>query len=379
MNITQIEAIPVRVPLAKGMTTRTAHGEHHTSDYVIVKVHTDQDITGLGEATVSALWTGETSKSTVAAINDLLGPALVGTDPSRILRARQEMDLLIKLNPFTKAAVEMGLWDIAGKAAGVPVYQLLGGKLRDQIPTKMMIGAFDPPHARALAERFLEWGTRCLKVKTGLDLAGDLSRVQAVREVAGPDVLMTIDSNCGWNVTTARQALARLRPLNLVVAEQPIAAGDIEAMASLRQVAGIPIMADESVFTLTDAWNVLRGHAADVISIYPGKNGGISASIEIAHVAQAAGIACHVGSNLELGIGSAAMLHLACAVAAIDSTTYPADILGPHYHEADLLTHPLDLGPAGAHVPNGPGLGVELDEKQLQKFRVDGLSGSSRP
>ncbi len=97
-------------------------------------------------------------------------------------------------------------------------------------------------------------------------------------------------------------------------------------------------MADESVFTLADAWNVLRAHAADVVSIYPGKNGGIAASIEIAHVAQAAGVPCHVGSNLELGIGSAAMLHLACAVLNIDSETYPADILGPHYHEADLLT-----------------------------------------
>ena len=88
-------------------------------------------------------------------------------------------------------------------------------------------------------------------------------------------------------------------------------------------------------------------------------------------MAQAAGIACHVGSNLELGIGSAAMLHLACAMAAIDSATYPADILGPHYHEADLLVRPLDLNPEGARVPEGPGLGVELDEAQLARFRVD--------
>ena len=142
-------------------------------------------------------------------------------------------------------------------------------------------------------------------------------------------------------------------------------------MAWLRAITKIPIMADESVFTLADAWNVLRAHAADVISVYPGKNGGIAASIEIAQVAQAAGIACHVGSNLELGIGSAAMLHLACAVPNIDSATYPADILGPHYHEADLLTEPLALNPDGASVPDGPGLGVTLDEGQLDRFRVD--------
>jgi L-alanine-DL-glutamate epimerase-like enolase superfamily enzyme len=227
------------------------------------------------------------------------------------------------------------------------------------------------PRAQGLAERFLKWGVKCLKVKVGLDLAGDLARVRAVRELAGPDVTITVDSNCGWSVTTARLALERLRPLNLLVAEQPIAPGDVHAMAYLREVGGIPIMADESVFTLADAWNVTRAHAADVISVYPGKNGGIAASIEIVHVAQAAGLACHVGSNLELGVGSAAMLHLACAVPAIDSVSYPADILGPHYHEADLLKQPLALNPDGARVPDGPGLGVEIDEDQLARFRVD--------
>ena len=224
------------------------------------------------------------------------------------------MDFLIKLNPFTKAAVEMALWDIAGKALGVPVYQLLGGKVRDVIPTKMMIGAFDLPRVRSLAEQFLGWGVRCLKVKVGLDLAGDLARVQAVRDVAGPEIPITIDANCGWNVTTARIALEQLRPLRPAGRRAADRAGRHrgDGLAAVR--GGIPIMADESVFTLADAWNVLRAHAADVISVYPGKNGGIAASIEIAQVAQAAGIPCHVGSNLELGIGSAAMLHLACAV-----------------------------------------------------------------
>jgi muconate cycloisomerase len=372
MKITRLEAIPVRVPLKPAMTTKTAHGDHHTSDYVIVRVHTDAGISGLGEATVSALWSGETSKSCVAAINDLIGPALIGEDPTRITALRRRIDFLIKLNPFTKAAIEMALWDISGKALGVPVYQLLGGKLRDVIPTKMMIGAFDLPRVRSLAEQFLNWGVRCLKVKVGIDLAGDIARVAAVREVAGPDILMTVDANCGWNVTTARIALARLRPFNLLVAEQPIPTGDTDAMAALRALGTIPIMADESVFTLSDAWNVLRAHAADVISVYPGKNGGIAGAIEIAVAAQAAGVTCHVGSNLELGIGSAAMLHLACAAPNIDSAAYPADILGPHYHESDLLTEPLALLPDGARVPDGPGLGVTLDEDQLGRFRVDG-------
>jgi L-alanine-DL-glutamate epimerase-like enolase superfamily enzyme len=356
------------------MVTRTAHGDHHTSDYVIVKVYTDDGIVGLGEATVSALWSGETSKSCLAAIDDLIGPALIGFNAREITAIRQRMDFLIKLNPFTKSAVEMALWDIAGKSLGVPVYQLLGGKVRDVIPTKMMIGAFELPRVRSLAEQFLSSGVRCLKVKVGLDLAGDLARVEAVRSAAGPDIPITVDANCGWNVATARVALDRLHRFDLLLAEQPIAPGDTDAMASLRYPGGIPIMADESVFTLADAWNVLRTHAADVISIYPGKNGGIAASIEIAHLAAAAGMPCHIGSNLELGIGSAAMLHLACAVRNIDSETYPADILGPHYHESDLLSEPLDLSFDGARVPDGPGLGVSLDDEKLEHFRVRNLS-----
>src|SRR5436309_8362244 len=183
MNITQIEPIPVSVPLKKGMTAKTAHGEHAVSPYVLVKVHTDAGLVGLGEATVSALWSGETQAGTVAAIRDSIAPQLVGTDPRDITAARRAMDFVIKLNPFTKAAVEMALWDLAGKAAGVPVYRLLGGKVRDVIPTKMMIGAFETARARALAEEFLARGVRCLKVKVGLDLEGDVARVKAVRDV----------------------------------------------------------------------------------------------------------------------------------------------------------------------------------------------------
>lgn len=371
MRITRVESIPVRVPLKSGMLARTAHGLHHTSDYVIVRVYTDQGLVGLGEATVSALWSGETSTSAKGAIDGLLGPALVGRDPTAITEARRVMDFLIKQNPFTKAALEMALWDLTGKAWGRPVYELLGGKVRDVIPTKMMIGAFELERVREMAKRFLNEGAQCLKVKVGLDRIGDVKRVQAVREVAGDEIPITIDANCGWDWPTARRALDELRELRLLAVEQPIVAGDPEAMARLRMVAGAPLIADESVFTPADAWSVLKAQAADVISIYPGKNGGIAASVEIAHLARAGGVPCHLGSNLELGVGSAAMAHLAAALPNLDSETFPADLIGPHYHEADLLARSLDLSYAAARVPDGPGLGVDLDEDALKRFRVD--------
>ncbi|HEV3122766.1 MAG TPA: enolase C-terminal domain-like protein, partial [Isosphaeraceae bacterium] len=239
MRITGIDAIPVHVPLKPGMTTRTAHGEHATSNYVIVKVHTDDGLVGLGEATVSALWSGETSRGCVAAIEEWLAPAVKGSDPREVSRLRLLMDKALKLNPFAKSALEMAFWDLAGKAAGVPVCQLLGGKCRDAVPIKMMIGAFEPTRAVKLAETFLEWGVRCLKVKVGLDIEGDVDRVRAVRLAAGPDLPITIDSNCGWNITTARLALERLRAFNLLVAEQPIPPGEVADLAWLRQSCGI--------------------------------------------------------------------------------------------------------------------------------------------
>src|SRR5688572_1380441 len=133
MKITRIEPIPVCVPLKKRMTAKTAHGEHATSPYVIVRVHTDQGLIGLGEATISGLWSGETQAGTISVIRDYLEPVILGHDPCDITLLRRAMDNVIKLNPFTKAAVEMALWDIAGKAAGLPVYQLLGGKVRDKV------------------------------------------------------------------------------------------------------------------------------------------------------------------------------------------------------------------------------------------------------
>jgi muconate cycloisomerase len=369
MKITRVEPIPVCVPLKKGLTTKTAHGEHVVSPYVLVRVHTDEGLVGLGEATVAPRWTGETSTSCVAAIEELIGPALAGKDPSCITSLRAVMDRELKLNPFTKAAVEMALWDLAGKAAGKPVYDLLGGRVRDTVPIKMVVGGFDIGRARALAEQFLTLGVRCLKVKVGLDPDSDVERVAAVRRLAGTKIRLGIDANCGWDLTTARRTLQRMAEQDLLFAEQPIPPGDPAALAALRREQSTPVMADESVFTLADAWQLAVHQAADIFSVYPGKHGGISGTVEITHVARAAGLACALGSNLELGVGTAAMLHVAACLPNIASELYPADAIGPLYHEADLLMNPLELGPVEAKVPTGPGLGVELDDEQVRRWR----------
>ena len=329
MKITRVETIPVNVPLKPGLTTKTAHGEHVTSPYVVVRVHTNEGIVGLGEATLSPRWSGETSPGCVAAIEGLIAPALIGEDPTQLSSLRRTIDGVIKLNPFTKAAVEMALWDVTGKARGVSVSELLGGRLRERLLLKMVVGAFPVPAAVDLAKRFLVQGVRHLKVKVGLDSQADVERVQAVREAAGPDVTLGIDANQGWSLPVAKQMLGVLDECNLSFIEQPIAAQDLDGLAELRGLTHVPIMADESVFTLADAWRLIRTRAVDLLAVYPGKQGGIAATAEIANLATAAGIACSIGSNLELGVGAAAMLHVAAALPAIDSERFPRRLHRP--------------------------------------------------
>ena len=369
MKITRVTATPIHVPLIPELTTKTAHGEHITSPYVIVEIETDTGLVGLGEATLAPRWSGETRTGCLAAIDQLIAGAVIGLDPRQTDLAWERIDEVIRHNPFTKAAVEMAVWDLAGKAENAPVYDLLGGKVRESVPIKMVVGAFETDKAVGLARRFLDWGANSLKVKVGLDETGDLDRFAAVRNLAGPDVTIGFDANCGWDNATARRMMAALEDFDVHFAEQPIAAGDPQAMAELRRQTSIPIMADESCFTEADAVQLIRHQAVDILAVYPGKHGGLTPTRRITSLAGEAGIACAIGSNLELGIATAAMLHLALADPAIDSHRYPADLIGPLYHQADLISKPLNLGPQTATVAPGPGLGIELDRNQLAQYK----------
>lgn len=367
MKITEVETIPVHIPLKPDVTIKTSQGRHVVSPYVLVRVHTDEGITGIGEATLSPSWTGETRPGGLTAIRDLFAPQLIGQDPRNVNVLMGRLNGILVGNPFAKAAIDMALWDIKGKAAGLPLYDLLGGPVRDELPVKLVIGGFEPDAAVALGRRFLEWGAKTLKIKVGV--GDDVARVRAVRDLAGPDIPIGIDANEGWDIATARRRLAELEPFNILFCEQPIPRGDAQALADLRRTTNIPIKADESVFTPADAVRLVQHRAADIFSVYPGKHGGIGPTLEIAAIAKAAGLSVTMGSNLELGIATAAMLHVGIACAAFSAEQFPGDYIGPWYHQADLLKTPLDLGPPAARPPAAPGLGVEIDEEQLETFR----------
>ncbi|MDW8366665.1 MAG: enolase C-terminal domain-like protein [Abditibacteriales bacterium] len=371
MKITHIETIPVRLPKKPQLAIRSSLGYTLASTFVLVKVHTDEGLIGLGEVSCDPVWSGEDDVTSAHYINDRLAPSLIGEDPTAIERLTAKLRTCMAGHPFTKAAIEMALWDIFGKSVGLPVYRLLGGAVREVVRTKFSVSGAEPEKAAEIAAWAVSVGFKAMKVKVGIDPESDVARVRAVREAIGPDVRLGVDANGGWSPRVAIQTIRRLAEFNIFFAEQPVPRDDVAWLADVRRNVQVPIMADESVFNLQDAMSVVRHDAADVLSVYVGKGGGIGPARKIAAVAEAAGLTCTIGSNLEMGIATAAMIHLALSTPGVGAEEFPCDIIGPFYYEEDLLAEPLPLQGGEARPPEKPGLGVELDEEKVKRYRVD--------
>lgn len=363
MKITAVETFAVRIPLRPERRMVSALGRHEVSDYVLVRLQTDAGLHGAGEATVMPRWSGETVWGAKAIIDHVLGPLVIGMDPRAV---RDELPGRLaqgaRHNWFAKAALDMACWDLAGQAAGKPVYELLGGARRPRtFMCRFSLGAYPPDRAAQIAAERVAQGFRVIKVKVGGNPADDVARVRAVRQSIGPEVDLVIDANCGWDAETAIDAVRQLENCRLTLVEQPTTDGDYAALARVRKAIGVPVMADDICFDLVHARELLRHECCDVISVYPGKNGGIGASLAIAQLAQEHGVACTIGSNLEWDVATAAMGHVVVGHSNLQIETWPGDALGPSYHEFSIVKQPLTI--VGPHVTlsDRPGLGVEVD------------------
>ncbi|HVF10353.1 MAG TPA: enolase C-terminal domain-like protein [Abditibacteriaceae bacterium] len=370
MKITHIETIPVQVPIHPARIIQGGRGRHDVSPFLLVKVRTDADIVGLGEVSCTPLWSGEDNVTAAHFINDLLSPLLIGEDPTAVERLTARLHRAVAGNSFTKAAIEMALWDILGKSVGLPLYRLFGGAVRDFVPTKISISGIEPNRAAEMAEWAVGEGFRFLKVKVGVEPDEDVARVRAVREAVGTDIKIGVDANGGWSPRAAIQTIPRLYEYDIRFVEQPVPASDVAWLADVRHHVAVPVMADESLYTLQDAMSIVRANAADVLSVYVGKGGGLGPARKVAAVAEAAGLTCTVGSNLELGIASAAMIHLAMATPGVGAEEFPCDIISPFFYEGDILAEPLPIEAGAARPTARPGLGVELDDDKVEYYRV---------
>jgi L-alanine-DL-glutamate epimerase-like enolase superfamily enzyme len=373
MKITHVETFPVRIPLKPIRQMRSSLGEHLVSNYLLVRLGTDEGIDGVGEATVMPRWSGETVWSAQALVDHILGPLIVGRDPTNIADIDRVLDRACAHNWFTKAALEMACWDIRGKAEGKPVYELLGGAKRPlEFRCRFSMGAYDLDRARKVVTERLASGFDTIKVKVGgstnVDsVEEDIRRVSLVRELIGPDRHIVIDANCGWDAETAVRAVNAMAELNIALDEQPTPDGDYAGMARVRRETRPPVMADDMCFNLVHAHELVRGQCCDVISVYPGKNGGIGRSKAIVDYAAANGVACSIGSNLEWDIATAAMCHLIVACESLQVEKYPGDVLGPDYHEFSIARNPIAIKGPVVRTPSGLGLGVEVDWDMVGK------------
>lgn len=360
MKIVSVDAFPLGIQVSPELAIASSRGEHRFSNYVIVRIRTDEGQEGIGEANVTPRWSGEFQAGALAAIKDILAPVLLGQNPLHVSSLAARMDEELVGNPFAKASLEMALLDLAGKILNVPAYLLLGGPQRRlEIPLRFSIGAFPPAKVVQIAEKALALGLQAVKVKVGLEVSKDIERVGAVRQAVGNKFPVGVDANAGWSESEALAAIPHLERLEVNVIEEPLRRGDFRGSARLRQRTHIPIMLDESIFSAEDAQNAIRCDACDIVSIYPGKNSGIRRSFEIAQMAAAAGLECTIGSNLESEIASAAMLHLAVAIPNL-SQRVCHDIIGPLYYTRHVGTG-LKYENGCALVPEGAGLGIEID------------------
>jgi muconate cycloisomerase len=223
------------------------------------------------------------------------------------------------------------------------------------------------PHQEAtkMAVQFVQYGLRCLKIKIGLDPKEDIERVRVVREAVGPDIKLRIDGNQGYDRASALKVSLAVEEFDLQWIEQPLPDWDLEGLAMLADAVHTPIAVDESLYTLHDVYKIAKAKAADVINIKVSKCGGITNSLKIACAAESVGIPCFLGGCIETGVGTAAALHFgACSPNLVPGL----EIAGSGPFTDDIITGPFVAEHGVVHLPEGPGLGVTVNEEKLRFY-----------
>lgn len=385
MKITEITVHLVRLP------TRREHNwaskmNSPIGHHAIVQLSTDEGITGWGEAPAGATWGGahmryygETPETVAHLVRDHLQPAIAGADPLDIGVVHARMDRVVKGHPYAKAAIDMACYDAAGRAQGVPVSALLGGAHRDGIEVAHSLGIMDVDRCIAEAHQAVAEGARTIKCKTGLDPSRDVELVRRLRTELGDDVRIRVDANEGYSSVAEAVRVTRLQEeYTILLCEQPLA--DAVQLARVAERIESPVMADESAWNAHDILELHRLDAAACFSCYVTKPGGLYRARQQAELAEQLGMSCDIGGSIETGIGNAANLHLGAAlrIATLPSVcpvSRPAGAAGPEtagvYYTDDLITEAFRFASGNVLVPDGPGLGIDVDLDKIEKYRVD--------
>jgi muconate cycloisomerase len=364
-TIKSIQTLKVDPIVHPSLVVQGSSGTHDHSNFLIVKIILSSGIEGIGEVSGTLGWSGEDSGTAEHAIRTVLTPILIGQPISPVENLLSKVEIALAASPFTKAGVATALWDAYARSLDITMADALGGAIRTEVPIKFSLSG-DKARIKHVYEAATKMGFGAFKLKIGKDPVDDGDRFAYARQLVGKDTFLGTDANTGYRRSEARLAVSLMREHNPAFLEQPVAAGDLQGMHELKEL-GIPVVADESVFTLDNLVAVLRAEAADVISIYVGKSGGPSRAVEMGRIADAFGLDSVIGSNGESGVGAAAQLQVACAMPGL-SMRFPSDIIGEYYYTAGIIEAPLNSNGRVVHLPDAPGLGVVLKPELNAKF-----------
>ncbi|WP_040829726.1 mandelate racemase/muconate lactonizing enzyme family protein [Nocardia jiangxiensis] len=363
MRIDSVRVTPFVIPLVRPVVWAT--GSMTVVDWLLVEVVGEDGTTGIAEAIPRPMIYGETQRSIHTALTEYLVPLVVGEDSFALERIHRRMAALAG-NFAAKSALDIALHDLNGKLTGLPIHALLGGPVRTEVDCAWMIALDDRDSMLAELEQKIGEGFRAFKVKGGLDPEGDIALLTAMRERSGSDVRLYLDANCRYDRDAAHRVMHALRDV-LDQIEEPIDAGDDEGRVELaRAVPTVPLLGDETVFTVADVARQIRLGGLRRISLKMPRTG-YTLSRRIVHLSEAAGLRLQVSTQSETTLGTAGCLHLAASFHAVG---LPCELTFYRDVADGLLTAEPTVRAGRMAVPTGPGLGVQLDPDKVAKYAV---------
>ena len=365
MKIVRTEAIPVSLPMVSFADT---YSNYEKMNYVIAKIHLDNGIVGVGEASpIDPSFYGETQQSIITAIQKWIDPAIRGHDPQNINKIESMIRKRFAENYCAKAAVDMALYDAVGKSLNTPVYSLLGGRFRERASAALELGIIKPKDMQQAVDKILELKPTVVKLHVGTTPEEDVLEIKAFRDAVGSRAVIRADANCAYTTDEAIRVIRKVDDCGLEYFEQPVARTNLDGLAEIRRAVQTPIAVDESVLTPEDAMAVCKKQAADVINIKLTRVGGINPGKKIADIAQSSFLKAHVGCEFEFGVATAAKVHMAVALEN-DTCAAAGEFTEMVMLQDNIVKQPYKI--ENSHItPNDkPGLGVELDEEKMRRY-----------
>lgn len=369
LTIDRVETFLVDLPTIRPHKLSVATMEGQT--LMIVRLYASDGVVGVGEGTTIAglAYGPESPEGMKLAIDTYIAPVLQICDPGRVQSTMSAVSAVVKGNHFAKCAVETALLDAQGKRFGLPVSELLGGRLRDALPVAWTLASGDTGRDIDEAEAMLARRRhRIFKLKIGRQsVEADVAHVAEIKKVLGDRASIRVDVNMAWSETDAARGLSGLRDAGCDMVEQPVA--KVAALARLTARGVLPIMADEVLQGPASAFDLAQRHAADIFAVKVLQSGGLMAAARVGAIADAAGIGLYGGTMLEGAVSTIASAHVFAGFPHLDWGT---ELFGPLLITEEILEEPLRYADFELAVPSGPGLGVTLDEDRLNHFRRDG-------